>query len=193
MGVYVKKYRVNTTISLKHHEILKKYVEEFGTQQSVLEHALESLDDSNNQRPELSPEGELWMRIFLEIKSGLTLLHTDLTKKLFEIGDIEEFREFVNNEKPGDFAVEWYYNKSLNECSVQEIVDIIIIHTKIQGGADTVTCTEDENNYNINITHRMGINWGNVLLMGYENMLKGYGAKFDCKFSERSVFIKIYK
>ncbi len=37
----MKKYRVNTTISQRHHEILKKHTEEHGTQQRVLEYALE--------------------------------------------------------------------------------------------------------------------------------------------------------
>jgi hypothetical protein len=57
----MKKYRINTTISLKHHEILKRHAEKFGTQQSVLEHALESLENNlNHPSTELSPEAETW-------------------------------------------------------------------------------------------------------------------------------------
>ncbi len=57
----MKKYRINTTISLKHHQILKRHAEKFGTQQSVLEHALESLENNlNHPSPELSPEAETW-------------------------------------------------------------------------------------------------------------------------------------
>ncbi len=36
----MRRYRLNTTISLKHHEILQKYTEKYGTQRSVLEQAL---------------------------------------------------------------------------------------------------------------------------------------------------------
>ncbi len=44
----MKKYRVNTTISQKHHELLKEFVGKYGTQQKVLEHALESLKNNSN-------------------------------------------------------------------------------------------------------------------------------------------------
>jgi len=146
----LKKYRINTTISQKHQTILKKQAEKFGTQQSVLEHALESLEnDLNHQSPELSPEGELWMRIYREIKPTMTLFHRDITKLLFKTFETEQFKEFVKNETPAEFALEWYYNKSIKECSLQEIIDIIIINTNIQGGADTSNYTEDINDYKI--------------------------------------------
>lgn len=190
----MKKYRINTTISKKHHEILKKQAEKYGTQQSVLEHALEVLDNNlNHESHKLSPEGELWMRIYMEIKSGMTLLHRDVNKMLFETVDIEQFRELVKNEKPAEFALEWYHNKSIKEFSLQEMIDGIVIHTNIQGGADTVNYNQDENYYKINITHSMGINWANVIVMGYDSLLKSYGAKFESDFSERSIYMKIYK
>lgn len=160
----------------------------------MLENALESLENnSNHQNPELSPEGELWMRIYREIKPGMTLFQRDITKMLFETFDIEQFRGFVKNEKPAEFSLEWYYNKSIKECSLHEIIQGIIVNTNIQGGADTVNYKEDDNNYNINITHSMGINWGNGLVIFFESLLKSYGAKFESHFSERSVFIKVLK
>ncbi len=190
----MKKYRINTTISQKHQEILKKHTKKYGTQQSVLEHALETLENNIEiQNLELSPEEELWMRIHREIKSGMTLFQRDITKMLFETLDIPKFDELVTTQKPAQFALEWYYNKSIKECSIQEIINAIIINTNIQGGADTVKHTEGENSYNINITHSMGINWGKGLVMMYESMLKSYGAYFESNFSERSVYFKIFK
>ena len=190
----MKKYRINTTISLKHQAILKRQAEKFGTQQSVLENALESLENNlNHQSPELSTEEELWMRIYREIKSGMTLFQRDITKMLFETIDIQKLREFIKNEKPAEFALEWYYNKPIKEFSLQELINGIIVNTNIQGGAETVNYTEDDNDYKINITHSMGINWGNGITIFYESLLKSYEAKYECNFSERSVFIKVYK
>lgn len=193
-GIYMKKYRINTTISQKHQAILKKHAEKFGTQQSVLEHSLECFENNlNNQTLELSPEEELWIRIYRELNFGMTILQRDVTKMLFENVDIEKFKEFVKNEKPVEFALEWLYNKPVKELTLQELIDGIIVHTKIQGGIDTTNYTNNLNDYNINITHSMGINWANGLVLGFESLLKRYGTKFECDFSERSIYIKIFK
>ena len=52
----LKTHRISTTISQKHWELLKKHTEKFETQQKVLEHALESLENSSKQNPELTRE-----------------------------------------------------------------------------------------------------------------------------------------
>ncbi len=104
----MKKYRINTTISQKHHAILKEYMEEYGTQKSVLENALESLKNNSNQSLGLPPEEEeLWIRLGRELKDVLLLFQRDFSKILFETADIEQFSEYIKNEKPVEFAVEW--------------------------------------------------------------------------------------
>jgi hypothetical protein len=47
-------HRISTTISQKHWELLKKHAEKFETQQKALELALESLENSSKQSPELT-------------------------------------------------------------------------------------------------------------------------------------------
>lgn len=190
----MKKYRLNTTISQKHHAILKKYMETYGTQQSVLEHALESLEDDSKLRLGLPPdEEELWIRLGSEIKDIFTLLQRDITKMLFETANIDQFKELTKNEKPAEFAIEWYYNKPLKECTLQEIIDAIIIKVKIQGGSDTVNCSEHENYYTINITHSLGINSSKILTIMYESVFKSYGVEYESHLSERSVYFKVNK
>ncbi|OPX57178.1 MAG: hypothetical protein A4E25_02427 [Methanobacterium sp. PtaB.Bin024] len=190
----MKKYRVNTTISQKHHEILKKYAEKYGTQQSTLEHALEGLERNSNEGLGLPPEEEeLWMRIGREIKDVFTLLQRDITKQLFDTADLERFQEYTRNEKPAEFAIEWYYNKPLKECTLQEIMDALIIKVKIQGGTDNVTLNEETDYYTLNIAHSLGVNCSKIFIIMYESVFESYGAKYEAHFSERNVFFKVYK
>ena len=83
----MKKYSLNTTISLKHHSLLKKYVEKCGTQQSVLEHALECLENTLNEGYELSPEEELWIS-YAGVNMAC-LVQKDFFKILMETADVE--------------------------------------------------------------------------------------------------------
>ena len=190
----MKKYRVNTTISQKHQKILKKHTEKYGTQQRTLENALEGLENNQNEDIGLPPdEQELWMRIGREIKDVFTLLQRDITKQLFETADLEKFKEHTQNEKPAEFAIEWYYNKPLRECTLHEIIEGIIIKVKIQGGADSVNFIEDEKYHTLNIAHSMGVNCSIIFVIMYESVFDTYGAQYETHFSERNVFFKIYK
>jgi hypothetical protein len=188
----MKKYRVNTTISQKHHEILKEYAKEYGTQQSVLEHALEALKNTGDQG-ELSSTGQLWMRIFRELKDIHILFQRDLAKIFFENMDIDQYQDYIRNEKPGETAIEWYYNKPLKECTLQEIVHAVVAKLDVQGGADTLICTEDEESYRINMTHTLGINASKAIKRLDESIFESYGAKYETHYSERSIFFKVYK
>ncbi len=95
----MKKYRINTTISQKHKSILQKHTKKYGTQQSVLEHALERFEDSSKSIKRLpKDEEELWIRIGEEIKDVFTLLQRDITKMLFETADIEKFKNLTIND-----------------------------------------------------------------------------------------------
>ena len=127
----MKKYRISTIISSKHHAILKKHLEEFGTQQSVLEHALDSLEKNlNNKNSEVFFGRRLWMRGGREIKGAMIIVQKDLTKILFGTADFEQINHYMKNEKPSEFAIEWYYNKPLKELSLQEIIDGIILQIR---------------------------------------------------------------
>jgi len=91
----MKKYRINTTISQTHHELLKKHAKEFGTQQRVLEYALENIGNNLNRSHKLSSEEELWMRIGRELKGILLFIQKDCAKMLLETADIERFKGYV--------------------------------------------------------------------------------------------------
>lgn len=189
----MKKYRINTTISQDHHAILKKHVEDFGTQQRVLEHALDTLEKKLLPDVVLTPEDKVWLRIGQEIKDLQMFLQKDFIRLLFETADIEKISEYFDKERPTEFSLEWYYSKPLQECTLQEIIDALILKIRIQGGIDTVNCKEEENWYNINMTHNMGINCSRIMVIMHENLFKNYGVKCDSIFSERSVFHRVFK
>ncbi len=55
----MEKHRINTTISAKHWEILKKHAAKNESQQKTLELALESLEDKSKQNSILSSHEQL--------------------------------------------------------------------------------------------------------------------------------------
>lgn len=186
----MKKYRVNTTISQKHHELLKKQALKLGTQQIVLEQALESLDKSID--PESSPEEELWMQLF-EVRNLTAVLPRDLTRILFETIDEERTREWVENVKHAEMIMEWFYNKPLKECTLQEIINLVVLSNKVQGSCDTINYTDEEDHYRINITHSLGIGASKLHLILFGSLFKTYGAPFETDYSERTVYFKVFK
>ncbi len=188
-----KMYRINTTISLKHHDLLIKYAEKFGTQQSVLEHALESLENNLNQSALLSPEEKQWMHNYREIRDIITILPKNLTKLLFKTADIEQFSKYIENVKEGEAALEYYYNKPLKEFSLQEIIEGIFFTIKLQGSSDTLNYTDDGDQYKINMTHNLGIFSSKALVLMYGSVFNSYGVKFESNFSERSIYFKVFK
>ena len=185
----MKKYRVNTTISKKHHAILKKYTEKYGTQQSVLELALEN--DSNKSKG-LSKEEQVWMRMY-QIKDMLCVLPKDYTVTLFETADLDKIQDYVKNDIPVEFAIEWYYNKPLKECTLKEIIKGVVLNIKMQSTVDTINYTDGGDHYYINMTHGLGIKGAKSLVIMNESVFNSYGVEFESDYSKRSVFFKVYK
>ena len=189
----MKKYRVNTSISQKHKELLQKQMEKYGTQQRTLEHALENLEECPHQTYNLSAEEKHWLRLYQEIREIITILPKDFTRILFETAEIEDFREFIKNMKQMEGALEYHYGKPLKEFSLQEIVEGMLLNINLQGSADTVECIEKKDYYNINLTHRLGIFSSQAVVIMYGSLFDSYGAKYETYFTERSVFFKLYK
>jgi hypothetical protein len=189
----MKKRRINTTISQEHYKLLKKHVEKHGTQQKVLEIAIECLENNSKQYAPLSIEEEFWMRIGREIKDLLVIFNKNTARMLLETADIEGFREYVNDQKPLEFTCEWWYNKPIKELSLQELVDGIIMGMNILGPKDTINHIETDDCHTIIITNNLGINMAKIMAMEFESLFKSYNTKAEIHFSKRAVFLKIFK
>jgi hypothetical protein len=188
----LKTNRISTTISQKHKAILNKHTEKHHTQQKVLEIALESLEKNSGQEHVMAPEEELWVRIGGKIKT-IGLIQKGGLKFLISTANIDGFAEFVNKEKPMEYTIEYYHQKSLKECSLKEVIDALIISSKVSCMVDFIEYKEDKDHYMIKMNHNMGLNNSKMLKIMSESLFKSYGTKAEIQFSERSVFTKVYK
>jgi hypothetical protein len=188
----LKTHRVSTTVSQKHWALLNKYSEKYHTQQKALEFALENLEENSGKSRVISPEEELWARIGGKIKT-LGIIQKGSLKFLMSTADIDGFVEFVNKEKPMEFTIEYYHQKSLKECILKEVIDALIVSYNVSCMADFIEYKEDKDRYIIKMSHNMGLNNSKMLKIMSESLFKTYGTKAEIQFSERSVFTKVFK
>jgi hypothetical protein len=185
----LQNHRISTTISQKHWELLKKYAEKFETQQKALELALESLDNSSKQSPALTEEEKLWIRS----APVACLVQKDGLKILMETTDFDLQKEYVAKHKPIEYIIEYYIQKPLKECSLQEVIDGIVINSRISNWFDTVDYTDDGDHYTLKITHSLGLNTSKVIKMLDESVFTTYGVKVESIISAKTIFIKAFK
>jgi hypothetical protein len=187
----LKNHRISTTISHKSWALLNKYKEQYHTQQKVLEAALETLDKNSTAGP-TSPEEYLWMRTFKEAKT-VGLIQKAALKALIKTSDDGSIKELVDQQKPVEYTIEFLYQKPLKNCSLQEVMDGLVVTSHLSGIIDTINYTDNGDHYVIRITHDMGIKSSNMLRIMYGSLFNGYGVNSDFTISERSLFIKVYK
>ncbi len=187
----MKTHRVSTTISQKHWELLKKHAEKFKTQQKALELALESLENSSKQSPVLNPEEKYW--ITLKWANSLVIVEKTAFKLLIETADIERLNELFIQDKPIEYAIEFYLQKPLKECNLKEFIDGLVISTRITNWFDTIDYTDDGSHYTLRMTHDFGFTLSRLTVMLIESALKTYGVNAESVTSARTIFIKIFK
>jgi hypothetical protein len=187
----LKTHRISTTISQKHWELLKKHTEELGTQQKVLELALESLENSSKQMPELTREERIWLTQ-KSMKTTCVLLK-DVLKVLLETANIEMFNEHLNRYKPLEYTMEYFFQKPLKEMNLKEVIEGVVIMGGMSNWFDTIDYTDDGNHYTLLITHSLGLNNSKLNRMGIERLFETYGARIESTISEKTIFMKIFK
>lgn len=189
--VVLNTHRISTTISQKHWELLKKHAEKYETQQKALELALESLENSSKKGPELTPEEKYWMR--LRQAKSLVIIEKNTFKLLIETADIELLSELFVRNKTIEYTIELYFQKSLEECSLKEVIDGLIVNLKITSWIDTIDYTDCDSHYKLIITHDFGVNFSKMATIWIENMFTAYGVKTESTYSIKTIFIKIFK
>lgn len=188
----MNKHRVNTTISTKHWEIVKKHIEKFETQQKVLEVALECLENSSKQNLMQSPE-EIDFSLAKGAKKSACIVHRDVLKLLTDSLDFDRVREGIYNQNTMEYLIAHYYQKPLQKCSLKEILNGLIFIIRFGNIPESVSYTEECNYYTLKIIHDLNHNCSKIFEVMIENTLETYGAKTDIETSEKTVFIKIYK
>jgi hypothetical protein len=186
-----KKYRINTTISRKHRELLNKHTATFETQQKVLEAALECLDSCTKHRAALTPEQDLMVRC-LEGNSAC-LIQKDSLKLLMKTADLESFREYVIQYKPIEYGVEFFHHKPLKDCSLKEVMEGIVINARMSNWFDSADYTDDGDSYMLKITHTLGKNASEQLKIVIESVFTSYGVPARSTISGKTFFMKVGK
>jgi hypothetical protein len=184
-------HRISTTISQKHWELLKKHAEKYETQQKALELALENLDNISRQIPELTPEEKYWMR--LRRAKSAVIIEKNAFKFLIETTDVELLSELFSRDKTIEYTIELYFQKPLEECSLIEVIDGLVINLKITNWFDTVDYTNNGDDYKLIMTHIFGFTFSKLIRISIENMFKSYGVKADSIVSVKTIFIRISK
>lgn len=187
----MKKRRIHTTISAKHWELLNRHTEKYETQQKVIEHALEALENgSTNQK--LSQVQQFWLQI--EKLNVICLVHRDIFYELFRTADCEQLNELLIKNNMIEYLLAMHYNKPLKECSLEEVIDGLIATGNAAKVIDSGNYKDDGDHYTIKIAHSARtMNFSNSTKIMIESMFKAYGVKTQSEMSENSIFMKVYK
>jgi hypothetical protein len=170
---------------MKHWEILKKYIEAYGTQQKVLEHALEILD--NGSRPdERSSPGAMPEGSMAPVRKYAMVM-------LIESIDLDKIADYMVRVKPTVYALEYYYHKPLKECSLKEVVEGHAVITRVVGLYDSVYYSDEGDHYTFTITHSLGLNGSKMARMANDILFDTYGARSEADISDKGVVQTIYK
>ena len=191
----MNKHRINTTISAKHWEILKKHTENFETQQKVLEAALERLENGSKQNPALSPEEHLWMRACKELRSNLSVIHKELLKELLRFG-FERICKMATERNFTELHIVLFCQKPLKECSLKEIVEGIVYTFRIVNLFEKIDYEDNGNCYLLNVVHTLGMGSLDVSMcfkFEFEKLFEICGVKTESNIYENGIFMKIYK
>jgi hypothetical protein len=186
------KKHLHTTLSDKHFELLKKHTEKFGTQQKVLELALESLENDPRRSSAQFTDEQVWVLTGKGIESAC-VLHIDAFKTLLEGADVKRIIKITTTKKIAEHMVSWYHQKPLRKCSLKEVIDGIIFFLKAAKIFDTVNYVDGGNYYILKMIHGLDIRTSKMFNMFIDSVFEAYGVKPESEISEKSLFMKIYK
>lgn len=189
----MKKYRLSTTISPKHWALLKKYSEKYETQQKALERALECLDSSLLMSSVLTEEDKAWLLVGRDLRPQMVLIPKEQCRLWAETADMDQYQDFVNKSRPIEFAIEYYYQKPLKECTLPEVLNCIILAARIANNADMISYTDAGDYYELCFNHNLGMNVSKCHVMFTGSALRSYGVRFEHTLSEITVFFRIFK
>ena len=191
----MNKHRVNTTISAKYWEILKKHTEKFETQQKVLEAALERLKMAQNKILHC-----LQKKIFgCDMVRSMGLIYVFFTKlsvkEFLKFGGFDQMIKIVNVMNMTETQVVFFCKKPLKECNLREIMEAIVHNFRLVNIFDIVEYEDYDTFYLLSITHYLDLGAGSQtsLKLLFEKLFEKCGVTTESELSENNLFMKIYK
>jgi len=95
--------------------------------------------------------------------------------------------------KPAEHMIEWLYEKPLKKCSLKEVIESIIIISRIANVIETINYSDKGSHYILNITHNLKFKGSQLHKLFYEDLFISYGVKVESEISETGLYIKISK
>ncbi len=188
----MNKRRISTNISQKHWELLLEYVDKLGTQERVLELALESLRDSSKQnRASLTREEIAWMK--LKKEKRVCVVDKSAFKLLIQKANIESFYEYFIQNKLIESRIELLFQKPIKELNLEELVIGIVSASKLTNWIDTVEYTDNDTHHSVLMSHSLGSEISKVISDSYRNMFNSKSNMVEIAYSTNNIFIKIFK
>jgi len=102
-------------------------------------------------------------------------------------------KEYVIKNKPMKCAVELFHQRSLQECSLKEVVDGLTIVFRTSHMFDTVDYKDNGDYYLLILSHSLGLNNSKIGLTTFESVFKTYGVNIKSRISEKTIFMKVFK
>jgi hypothetical protein len=187
----MKKRRISTTISAKHWDLLEKYTEQFETQQKALEHALEHLERGAQNKVQ-SEEDRIKLK-FVEFKP-VCILHKDIVLELFRTADCDRLCKLIISMKIAEYQLLLCYQKHLKDMSLKEVVEGIVVTSRIANWLESIEYIDDGNCYTIMATHNAkNASFSKIFELFFQNLFETYGVKTESTVTDHGLLMKIFK
>ncbi len=111
-------------------------------------------EKNSNQNQELSPEEQLWLRAGKHLRQSMCIIHKEVMKALLRTADFEKINKVVIGLKIFEFQVVFYCQKTLKECSLEEVTDGIIQTLKTVNLLDAINYINCGSYYSLEALHR---------------------------------------
>ena len=184
--------RISTTISPKHFALLKKHATVHGTQQKVLELALETFDKNGLPDPAESPEELFVLHTWRDKLS--CVIYKELFSHLVSTADLKAGEDwYKQNKMCMAFALEFFYQRPFRELSLTEILDGLVSLARISNMFSRYTYSDDGDHFTVKVYHEYGLHGSKYLLLMFENIFDFSGVAYKSSISEKSLFVKVYK
>ncbi len=152
---------------------------------------MENLENNSKKIPALTLEEKYWMR--LKRAKSAVIIEKNAFKFLIETADVELLSELFSRDKTIEYTIELYFQKPLEECSLKEVIDGLVINLKITNWFDTVDYANNGDDYKLIMTHTFGFTFSKLIRTSIETLFETYGGKANCTVSVKTIFIRISK
>ncbi len=187
----MQKRRISTTISAKHWDLLKKYTERFETQQKALEHALENLENEGKNKIQ-SEEDRIKLK-FVEFKP-VCILHKDIVLELFRTADCDRLKKLLIDMKIAEYQLLLCYQKHLKDMSLKEVVEGIVVTSKVANWLESIEYIDSGNCYTIIGTHNAkDSNFSKIFEIFFQSLFESYGVRTESAVTDHSLIMKVFK